>query len=42
MVRLRWTLRVGLVPALLTLAAIAQTVSTIARIYGKGHDASSQ
>jgi hypothetical protein len=42
---LRWALGAGLVPALLTLAAVVETVetaSTVAWIYGKAHHASSQ
>lgn len=43
--RLRWALRAGLVPALLTLAAVvetAATASTVAKIFGKTQDTSSQ
>jgi hypothetical protein len=43
--RLRWVLRAGLVPALLTLAAVvetAATASTVAKIFGKTQDTSSQ
>jgi hypothetical protein len=43
--RIRWVLRAGLVPALLTLAAVvetAATASTVARIYGKASPTSSQ